>query len=319
MPKACSLDLRERVIEAVEGGASRREAAERFEVSASSAVKWLPVVAAGRAPCAAATRRQPIAAGGLRGRGPRAGRRAAGLDYSKSSSRPCTSRECRAAAARCGVFWSVTTSASKKSLRAAEQQRADVARARRHWIRQQALLDSSSLVFIDETWVNTTMARRYGRCPRGERLIGRVPLGTWKTLTFVAAPALRRNDGAPGDRRSHERRNLFVLRRAMPGSRAQPRRYRRDGQSPSPQGCRRRASDRGRWRGIAISAPSTRPISIRSRCPSASSRRICAKLPSGRSAAFAAELASSCLASAQTNAPTTSLMPDMFQYERNPL
>jgi transposase len=41
MPKACSSDLRERVIEAVEGGASRREAAERFEVSPSSAVKWL--------------------------------------------------------------------------------------------------------------------------------------------------------------------------------------------------------------------------------------------------------------------------------------
>ena len=37
----------------------------------------------------------------------------------KSSSRPCTSRECRAAAARSGVFWSVTTSASEKSLRAA--------------------------------------------------------------------------------------------------------------------------------------------------------------------------------------------------------
>ena len=35
MPKACSLDLRERVIEAVEGGASRREAAARFEVSAA--------------------------------------------------------------------------------------------------------------------------------------------------------------------------------------------------------------------------------------------------------------------------------------------
>jgi hypothetical protein len=36
------------------------------------------------------------------------------------------------------------------------------------------------------------MARRYGRCPRGERLIGRVPLGTWKTLTFVAG--LRRDE-----------------------------------------------------------------------------------------------------------------------------
>jgi hypothetical protein len=41
MPKAYSGDLRERVIEAVEIGASRREAAERFEVSVSSAVKWL--------------------------------------------------------------------------------------------------------------------------------------------------------------------------------------------------------------------------------------------------------------------------------------
>ena len=41
MPKAYSGDLRERVIEAVETGASRREAAERFEVSGSSAVKWL--------------------------------------------------------------------------------------------------------------------------------------------------------------------------------------------------------------------------------------------------------------------------------------
>ena len=41
MPKPCSLDLRERVLDAVETGASRREAAERFEVSASSAVKWM--------------------------------------------------------------------------------------------------------------------------------------------------------------------------------------------------------------------------------------------------------------------------------------
>ena len=41
MPKPCSQDLRERVLEAVETGASRREAAERFEVSPSSAIKWM--------------------------------------------------------------------------------------------------------------------------------------------------------------------------------------------------------------------------------------------------------------------------------------
>ena len=41
MPKPYSDDLRERVIEAVEAGASRREAAESFNLCPSSAVKWL--------------------------------------------------------------------------------------------------------------------------------------------------------------------------------------------------------------------------------------------------------------------------------------
>src|SRR5262249_13975512 len=41
MPKPYSDDLRERVIEAVVAGASRREAAESFNLSASSAVRWL--------------------------------------------------------------------------------------------------------------------------------------------------------------------------------------------------------------------------------------------------------------------------------------
>jgi hypothetical protein len=62
-----------------------------------------------------------------------------------------------------------------------------VARARRRWIREQGLLDSTHLVFIDETSVNTNMTRAYGRGPEGERVIGRVPFAAWKTLTFVAA------------------------------------------------------------------------------------------------------------------------------------
>lgn len=41
MPRAYSTDLRERVIAAVSGGSSRREAAEQFDVSPSSAVRWL--------------------------------------------------------------------------------------------------------------------------------------------------------------------------------------------------------------------------------------------------------------------------------------
>lgn len=53
------------------------------------------------------------------------------------------------------------------------------------------MLDSTRLVFIDETAANTKMARLSGRCHRGERLIGRVPHGHWKTITFVGA--LRRH------------------------------------------------------------------------------------------------------------------------------
>lgn len=43
------------------------------------------------------------------------------------------------------------------------------------------------MVFIDETGAQTNMARRYGRAPRGKRLISKVPWGHWKTITFVAA------------------------------------------------------------------------------------------------------------------------------------
>ena len=75
----------------------------------------------------------------------------------------------------------------KKVLQAAERQRADVARARRRWIRGQGMLDPARLVFIDETAVSTNMVRLRGRAPRGVRVIGAVPLGRWETITFVAA------------------------------------------------------------------------------------------------------------------------------------
>jgi transposase len=42
------------------------------------------------------------------------------------------------------------------------------------------------LVFIDETGTSTNMARLRGRARRGERLVGKVPHGHWKTTTFVA-------------------------------------------------------------------------------------------------------------------------------------
>src|SRR5262245_13658067 len=77
-------------------------------------------------------------------------------------------------------------SALKKTVRAAEQDRPDVAVARAAWRGEQYTLDVDRLVFIDETGTATNMARRYGRSPRGERCLAKVPHGHWKTTTFVA-------------------------------------------------------------------------------------------------------------------------------------
>jgi transposase len=47
-------------------------------------------------------------------------------------------------------------------------------------------------VFIDETGAATNMARRYGRCLTGRRLLCKEPWGHWQTTTFTAA---LRHDG----------------------------------------------------------------------------------------------------------------------------
>jgi transposase len=75
----------------------------------------------------------------------------------------------------------------KKSLRAGEQDREDVRRAREVWKENQPLLDPGKLVFVDETGTTTNMVRLRGRCRRGKRLVAYVPHGHWKTTTFVAA------------------------------------------------------------------------------------------------------------------------------------
>src|SRR5712691_7815112 len=100
--------------------------------------------------------------------------------------RLCTSGESQEAEARFPDSSPATASPSKKSLQAVERKRADVARARRRWIREQGLLDPARLVFIDETAVTTNMVRLNGWNPRGERLVGDVPMGYWETLTLIA-------------------------------------------------------------------------------------------------------------------------------------
>jgi transposase len=48
-------------------------------------------------------------------------------------------------------------------------------------------MNPAKLVFLDETWASTNMTWRYGRAPRGDRLVASAPHGHWKTSTFLAA------------------------------------------------------------------------------------------------------------------------------------
>ena len=74
----------------------------------------------------------------------------------------------------------------KKTAHASEQDRPDILKRREEWFDGQLDIDPERLVFIDETWASTNMARRYGRASKGERLRVGVPHGHWKTTTFVA-------------------------------------------------------------------------------------------------------------------------------------
>ena len=62
-----------------------------------------------------------------------------------------------------------------------------MAEARAAWSGMMPGLDASRLVFLDETWASTRMARTNGWAPRGERLVAAVPHGRWRVTTFVGA------------------------------------------------------------------------------------------------------------------------------------
>ena len=78
----------------------------------------------------------------------------------------------------------------KKSLHATERDTERVQQAR---VDYQALIqpfDLQRFKFVDESGVNLAMTRRFGRAPRGERVIGAVPQNYGAHLTMMAALSL---------------------------------------------------------------------------------------------------------------------------------
>jgi transposase len=100
-------------------------------------------------------------------------------------------REIRASA---GTIWALLDRCGltfkKKSAYAAEQDRSDVRGQREAWFEGQPDLDPAKLVFVDESFAATNMARLYGRAPKGNRLRAAIPHGHWNKTTVVAAMRL---------------------------------------------------------------------------------------------------------------------------------
>ena len=171
-------------------------------------------------------------------------------------------------------------------------------------------------MFIDETAVSTNLARVRGRAPSGVRVIGTVPLGAWKTITFVAA--LRHNKmTAP-----------MVVEGAMTGEMflayveqcLVPTLRRND--IVVMDNCRVRMGPpfarrlRKRTRRCAT-CRNTRPTSIQSNCLTANSRRSSVRSRRELFQASLEQFAHSSHSSVRANVPTISGMQAMLQYDRN--
>ncbi|MCZ6744562.1 MAG: IS630 family transposase [Alphaproteobacteria bacterium] len=187
MARPYSEDLRERIVRVVESGSSRNATAKRFDVSISFVVKLMQRW----------RQRGTIKAdkyGGWKKSklAPHADRIRAlvkqNCDITIDELRVLLSAEgIETKRSTLGDFLLAQGLSKKKTAHAAERERPDVAAARTAWRNNQPGLIAKRLVFLDETWARTNMARRYGRAPRGERVVAAIPHGHWKTTTFIAA------------------------------------------------------------------------------------------------------------------------------------
>src|SRR5215217_6406447 len=182
--KQYSADLRERLLGAIDGGLPVAEAARLFRVCPSTTVRW---------------RRRQRSTGTVAARS-RPGRPRASVPRTL---RPCgprslppptppwlsiapaglRSRGWLSAWPPCRGSSTASGSRSKKVLHARERDEEE----RAAWWAETAHLDPATLVFVDESGTNVAMTPRYGRAPRGQRVVGVVPRNHGPNVTLLAA------------------------------------------------------------------------------------------------------------------------------------
>jgi transposase len=306
MARPYSMDLRERVVQAVEQeGLSRRQAADRFGIGIKTAIDWVrrfretgsmaarpmggcrpkKIVGQHRDWLLERCRGQEFT---LRGLVAELAERGLQVDYRRS-----------------GTSFTARSSPIKKD---AGRQRARPAGCSAAPPAVDGLSEPHRprLVFIDETWTKTNMAPLRGWAPCGQRLPGKAPHGRWKTMTFLAALRHDRVDApwfidGPIDGQSFLQYVEQVLVPTLkPG----------DIVIIDHLGSHKGKAVRQAIRAAAAklsSCPSTLRISIRSKSSSPSSSTGCERLPDVPSMPSTTPSPTSCPKHPLPNAQTTSL------------
>lgn len=83
--------------------------------------------------------------------------------------------------------WNASVCVIKKTLKASEQNRADIVLQRKKWKRDQSALPFEHLFFVDESNAKTNMRRLYGRAVGGKRCKGFAPNDHWKSMTMLSS------------------------------------------------------------------------------------------------------------------------------------
>ena len=186
-----SQDLRIRLVHRVADGASRRQAAAHFDVSVSSAIRFAHQY--DREGSVAPKVRKPY-----KRRLDAYGDDILGwiadepdMTLHELSERLSEEHGVRAPKSTIDDWLRSRNISFKKTAHASEQARADVQAARAVWRKRLSWLLAhpekiGNLVFIDETGINTKMARLRGRCLKGQRMVASIPHGHWKSMTFIA-------------------------------------------------------------------------------------------------------------------------------------
>lgn len=182
-----SVDLRERILAAYDNKeGTRQEIADRFKVSLGMVKKLL---------------QQRRHTGDISPRHHRSGRKPVLIQHHREQLRKMLAKNpdltleemrnnlgvsCTIQAVHY-VLADMKLTYKKKTLRASEQDRPDIAKGRKRWRRLQPSWDPARLVFLDESGAKTNMTRLRGRAIKGERVHASAPHGHWYTTTMISS------------------------------------------------------------------------------------------------------------------------------------